>query len=513
MTASQVKKNIAKSKSWSDYLVGPPVYLLLIGLVFFNLWLWPMVFSAGRVTEAISFLSVGQGDAQLISLAGPGLWARPTGSSGRAEARFLIDAGAGRQVLEALDQVLGPNHRRRLDVLIITHPDLDHYGGFIDVIKYYDVGLIITNGQESEAEAWRELMTEIAKRDIPVLTLAAGDVINFGNKQFSVLAPDEDFFALADGNEASLVLMLKTDEVKVLLTGDIGHPAEDLLLTKGYNLEADILKVGHHGSRFSTGENFITAVRPRLAVIGVGRNNYGHPTDEVLSILDLAGSIIYRTDLDGTVKVLLTKELPTGTWPEANSRLGAWLALLTGEYKGNQPTVISWPTFLATARPDFNLVPVTACVFKTADRPSGEPVIFSEIAWMGASTGATHEWVELRNLTGQAIDLSGWQIINQNERIHLTLPQQTLFTGQFFLLARQATMEALNLEVDTIFTGAIRNQGEGLRLFDNDCNLIDEVLVPGNWPAGDNQTKQTMERTAGLNWQTSSVVGGSPGFD
>ena len=157
-------------------------------------------------------------------------------------------------------------------------------------------------------------------------------------------------------------------------------------------------------------------------------------------------------------------------------------------------------------------MPFKECRFTSQSKPAHTPVILSELAWMGSTGGATHEWIELKNLSGKGVNMPGWQLINENEKLHITFPQQSVLKEQFTILARKAANEALNLNAPITFTGSIRNSGEGLRLFDNNCRLIDEVLAPSRWPAGDNKTKQTMERESDLSWKTSIKVGGTPGF-
>jgi len=119
---------------------------------------------------------------------------------------------------------------------------------------------------------------------------------------------------------------------------------------------------------------------------------------------------------------------------------------------------------------------------------------------MGSAENPTHEWIELKNISGEAINLSGWQLLNQNERINFRFPQQAIFDKEVVLLARSGA--AASLGADLSFTGAIRNENEGLRLFTNDCELVDEVFASPKWPAGDNGTKKTMVRLADLSWAT-----------
>ena len=395
----------------------------------------------------------------------------------------------------------------------MTHTDLDHIGGIVEVAKRYDVGLFISNGRAAESDAYEALQKELAEQSVPALALLKGDVIRYGTNVLSILSPDPALLRHKEVNEASLVMMLESENRSVLFTGDIGFPAEQALLDKHYDLKADVLKVAHHGSKYSSSENFLAAVRPLVSVIGVGKNTYGHPTARVLESLELAGARIYRTDENGTVRIPLGDTVVSQE--QANTEHTGLLAtaasIFFGDYTKSDITTVSLREAQEGKR-ESKLVPYTQCSYVSGEKPTHAPVILSEIAWMGSSSGATHEWIELRNLSSKKVNMSGWQLLNENERLRITFPQQATFDEQFMVLARKAANDALDLNARIIFTGAIRNSGEGLRLFDNNCKLIDEIQVSSVWPAGDNKTKQTMERTGDLSWKTSVNVGGTPGF-
>ena len=183
--------------------------------------------------------------------------------------------------------------------------------------------------------------------------------------------------------------------------------------------------------------------------------------------------------------------------------------IMTGGYKQQGITTLSLSQLQSEPR-DFQLIRYINCSFQSNHSPLKSPIMINEVAWMGAETGATHEWIELRNISGDAVNVSGWQLINKNERIHVVFPQQSIFDKKYAVLARGVVNDALKLNTYLTFTGAIRNSDEGLRLFDNNCRLIDEVMANPNWPAGDNRTKQTMERTSNFGWVNSLSAGGTP---
>ena len=138
--------------------------------------------------------------------------------------------------------------------------------------------------------------------------------------------------------------------------------------------------------------------------------------------------------------------------------------------------------------------------------PSHQEVIINEVAWMGTSNSASDEWIELKNISGSEININGWQIIDKAEQINLMLTN-FVNPGEFVLLERTDDSSVSNVTADLIYTGALSNTNEGLRLFDNQCNLIDEVLADSSWPAGDNTQKRSMERSSDFSWHNYNEIG------
>jgi len=466
-----------------------------------TLWVWFGIVSAHTIPGTLYVLDVGQGDSQLIVLAS---------EDDKSAIKVLIDGGKDKTVLAALDEALGSLDNKYIDIVILTHTDLDHMGGLIEVARRYDIGMFISNGREGTTEAYDVLTKALAERGIPTLVLLEGDAIRYGDNRLAILSPDYALLEHKEVNESGIAMTLQSEGTKVLFTADIGLSAERVLLEKQYDLAADILKVGHHGSKYSSSENFIATVRPLVSVIGVGKNSYGHPTARVLETLELAGSRVYRTDENGTIKIPLGAESEDARTPIPHTGpLAAVMSIMTGSYKTTGLTTVSLRQAREEAR-EFGLVTHTECSFSSLSAPAHSPVIINEVAWMGSATGATHEWIELRNTSATPVNMSGWQILNENERLHITLPQQSVFDQPYMVLARGAASVALELDAPFIFTGSLRNSNEGLRLYDNECNLIDEVSIAAKWPAGDNATKQTMERMRDLSWSTSREPGGTP---
>lgn len=264
-------------------------YLLFacLALFGFNVFVWYHIFTGNQQDLNVYFLDVGQGDAQLVEFPGG--------------VELLVDGGPDKGILFELSGAL-PKTDRYIDLVAVTHPQLDHFGGLVDVVERYKVGAVLATGRDGESEAWDEFLRVLGEKGIPVVVIKAGDTIRYKESLLSVLSPDEEFLRRKEVNESSLVFGLESEGVKVLFTGDIGFETENYL-TDAYEIDADVLKVPHHGSRFSTGLKFLAEATPEISVVQVGRNRFGHPTETVLSRLRQVGSSIYRNDENGTVRL------------------------------------------------------------------------------------------------------------------------------------------------------------------------------------------------------------------
>ncbi len=145
----------------------------------------------------------------------------------------------------------------------------------------------------------------IQENKIPVVILAGGDKIHYLDSQFNFLLPDKNFIESSDLNETAFVSLLQSQNSKILFTGDIDAKLENYLLQKYGLKDIGVLKVAHHGSKFSSSENFLKEISPKIAIIEVGKNSYGHPTPDVLKRLASVGAQIFRTDKDGTIKLAI----------------------------------------------------------------------------------------------------------------------------------------------------------------------------------------------------------------
>ncbi len=152
--------------------------------------------------------------------------------------------------------------------------------------------------------------------------------------------------------------------------------------------------------------------------------------------------------------------------------------------------------------------PQKNCTFNTNQSPLHQKLIINEVAWAGTLNSANDEWIELKNISGSELDISNWQLLDKEEQIKIIIPANTkLNAGGLYLLERTNNDSVPNVSAGQIYTGALSNTEEGLRLFDSQCNLLDEVFAGSSWPAGDNGARRTMERSSDLNWHTYSGNG------
>ncbi len=234
----------------------------------------------------VSFLDVGQGDATFIQF--------PKGGT------LLIDGGkedVGEWVLIPFLNHLGIHS---IDTVVITHPDIDHFGGLFTVIKERSVKMVIDNGKRGDNQRYDEFLNTIFERKIKHITTRRDDkIVGFEGVEIAILSPWKRLFS--DDNNNSICLRITYGDVSFLFSGDMESAALSRLVAVD-NVETMVIKVPHHGGIGSLCEEFIEEVHPKFAVISVGRNNrFGHPRPEVLDAYKQEGTYIYRTDKDGAL--------------------------------------------------------------------------------------------------------------------------------------------------------------------------------------------------------------------
>jgi competence protein ComEC len=235
---------------------------------------------------AVHFIDIGQGDAELIML--------PGGKT------LLIDAGDNGQETRLLSYLQNAGVSR-IDYLVGTHPHADHIGGMREVVDRFPVGRIFMPRVSHTSKTYIDLLKAIDAKGLSIETARQGKLLFDENGvRAEFLAPNSD--AYQDLNNYSAVLRLDYRDVSFLFTGDAEALSENEMLAAGGNLQADILKAGHHGSSTSTSQKFLKAVSPSCAVISCGKgNSYGHPHAETLKKLEKSGVQVFRTDEMGTI--------------------------------------------------------------------------------------------------------------------------------------------------------------------------------------------------------------------
>jgi len=257
------------------------------------LW-WPVVRPAGDRLE-IHMIDVGQGDA--IALRTP-RWRW-----------ILVDAGDQWRDSDVGERIVAPYLRRKggtVAAFILSHPHADHIGGAASILKKVPVGFVWDGGYPQPSSVYDDVLSAARLKGVTWRVARAGMPIEIDGVRLTVLSPDSVEIANApDANAASVVVMAEFRGVRILLTGDAERDVEARLVERfGANLQADVLKVGHHGSKTSTTAPLLDAVRPRIALVSVGAGNrYGHPSPEVMSALRARGTQVLRTDDAGSVIV------------------------------------------------------------------------------------------------------------------------------------------------------------------------------------------------------------------
>jgi competence protein ComEC len=239
----------------------------------------------------VTAIDVGQGDAIFVR-----------GPAGRT---MLVDGGAGSEIARtAVLPYLRSQGVTRLDYVVSTHPDQDHVGGLPEVVRTMPVGAIVFGVLESTNQAHVRLLELAEQNRLQVIKARRGGMLDLGpGVQTRIINPGEPL--LAEDNDNSVVLRISFGQVHVLLTGDAERQAEQSMLRSDQPLQAQILKVSHHGSQTGSSEAFLRAVQPKIALISAGRGNrFGHPRPEVLQRLQAVGAAVYRTDQHGTITII-----------------------------------------------------------------------------------------------------------------------------------------------------------------------------------------------------------------
>jgi len=281
---------------------------MLLGIVL----LFTYLFTLPDGKLHIVFCDVGQGDAAYIR----------TPSSHD----ILIDGGPNDKVLTCLGNHM-PFYDRTIDIIVLTHPQKDHLQGLISVIQRYNVKYFVIGPEGNETEGYKLLLENIKKENIPVKNLYQGDEFSLGNVKFSVLWPERNYVAsqlspqlidssylsqgnilglatATDPNNFSYYLHLQYGTFDTLFTGDGDIKIQPEIIRTANLPDVEVLKFPHHGSKTGISSEFLELIKPEFSVISVGKNSYGHPTNEAIKQLNDRAIEIKRTDLEGDIEVV-----------------------------------------------------------------------------------------------------------------------------------------------------------------------------------------------------------------
>lgn len=277
-----------------DYSIEKRWLFVFLTCIFLALdvYVWLAFFQVQNQSQhlTVSFLNIGQGDSILIQ--------SPTGE------KMLVDGGPDRSVLRELGKKMWP-WDRHIDAVVETHPDKDHITGLGYVLERYDVDYFLESGIPDQTATSKHVKDAVAnEKGIQHIIVTRGMRIHLGDGAYAdVLFPNTDQSHQKATNDGSVVLHVVYGNTSFMLTGDLPSPYEDQLVSlDGTNLKSDVLKAGHHGSRYSTDSIWLSAVAPKYVVISAGKgNSYGHPHKEVLDRVEKQGAQIVSTIDLGTI--------------------------------------------------------------------------------------------------------------------------------------------------------------------------------------------------------------------
>ncbi len=254
-------------------------------------------------TLEVHFIDVGQGDSTLII------------SDGHA---MLIDAGNNNKGIE-VQQYLEYQGVQSLDYVIGTHPDTDHIGGLDIVLNQVPCETVILPDYSKDTKTYEEIIHTVKDKEYNITNPMVGDSYTLGEATFTIVSPSGSEYD--DANDCSVGILLEHGEKRFLLTGDAEEASETEMLHSGININADVYKAAHHGSKTASTNSFLDTVNPAYAVISCGENNsYGHPHAEVLNAFRTRGIKVFRTDEQGSIiaisdgKTITWNGSPSDTW-------------------------------------------------------------------------------------------------------------------------------------------------------------------------------------------------------
>lgn len=265
---------------------------IFTGLTLVIITIWMAVLTYPEKKLHLIACDVGQGDAILAVY----------GST-----QILIDGGPSNKILDCLASEM-PFWDRKIEVVVLTHPQLDHFNGLKEVFERFEVELFLSTDPGFGTQEYRALESTVGGSGVKRVEATSGMVIRSGLMHLDIVWPLNSRVLAKeekDLNDYSIVAILKLENFEALLTGDIGPAVIDEIIKTGRIRDVEYLKVPHHGSKNGLSSELLDVSRPEVAVISVGaKNSYGHPHGQILTMLEEKGVKIFRTDLDGSIEIV-----------------------------------------------------------------------------------------------------------------------------------------------------------------------------------------------------------------
>jgi len=261
--------------------------ILIISLVVVNILIWNFYFSIQDKKFHLKVYDVGQGDAIFIK--------SPKGFN------ILIDGGPSQSVIGYLSKDIS-FYSRKIDLLILTHPQAGHMTGLLEVVKRYQIKTLWISAAKVDTRIYQDWIKLIEEKNINYRVVYQGEKTIFPDgTKVEILWPKKDMIS-DDINSYSVVTLVSYGEFNALLAGDADKPNQPYTSSENH---VEVFKVPHHGSRASINKSFVTTISPEVSIISVGKNmQYGHPNPQVIKFLEQTGSKVYRTDKNGTVEIV-----------------------------------------------------------------------------------------------------------------------------------------------------------------------------------------------------------------
>lgn len=268
-------------------------FVALLGIVAF--YLWQFILENEQTRESVVdvvFFDVGQGDGSLIKM--------PESN------QMIIDGGPSKDFVAKVTREM-PLFDRKIEMMVLTHPDNDHITGLFEIFDAFEVERVLMpeiKNKDKYKYLYVNFKRKAKEEKSKIIFAKQGQKISFpGGVYFLIFWPKKSLVD-TDTNDFSVVGKLIFGKTSFLFAGDISDKVERILVSERFNIESQILKVSHHGSKYSSSDNFLGKVLPQVAIISVGKNNYGHPTDEVLERLEKYDIKVFRTDQEGNIRII-----------------------------------------------------------------------------------------------------------------------------------------------------------------------------------------------------------------